>query len=64
MYTLLRSDTFDRWLRKLHDKTAQARILARLKNAGEGHFGDVQPVVNAYRKCGSILAQDTVCITR
>lgn len=44
MITLIRSQTFDNWLRRLRDKTAQFRILARLRNAGEGNFGDVKPV--------------------
>lgn len=44
MITLVRSETFDRWLHRLRDKIAMVRILARLKNAGEGNFGDVEPV--------------------
>lgn len=44
MITLVRSETFDKWLHRLRDKTALVRILARLKNAGEGNFGDVKAV--------------------
>ena len=44
MITLVRSEMFDRWLHRLRDKTALVRILARLRNAGEGNFGDVKPV--------------------
>jgi putative addiction module killer protein len=44
MITLVRSETFDRWLHRLRDKTALIRILARLRNVGEGNFGDVKPV--------------------
>lgn len=44
MITLVRSKTFDRWLHRLRDKIALVRILARLKNAGEGNFGDVKAV--------------------
>jgi len=42
MITLIRSETFDRWLQRLRDKTALIRILARLRNVGEGNFGDVK----------------------
>lgn len=44
MNTLLRSETFDRWLRKLRDAKAKARILARLEAATLGNFGDVKPI--------------------
>ncbi len=44
MYTLLRSATFDRWLRRLRDRQAVNRIVARLLAAEDGHFGDVRPV--------------------
>ena len=44
MITLIRSETFDRWLNRLRDKTALVRILARLRNVGEGNFGDVKSV--------------------
>jgi putative addiction module killer protein len=44
MITLVRSETFDRWLNRLRDKTALVRILARLRNIGEGNFGDVKSV--------------------
>ena len=41
MYTVLRSATFDRWLRRLRDRQAVDRIIARLLAAEDGHFGDV-----------------------
>ncbi len=44
MYTILRSATFDRWLRRLRDLQAVERIVARLLAAEDGHFGDVRPV--------------------
>ena len=44
MYTILRSATFDRWLKKLRDHQAVRRIVARLLAAEDGHFGDVRPV--------------------
>lgn len=35
---------FDDWLRSLRDKTAQARILARIRHIEDGNFGDCAPV--------------------
>lgn len=46
MYTILRSATFDRWLRRLRDHQAANRIVARLLAAEAGHLGDVRPVGN------------------
>jgi putative addiction module killer protein len=44
MNTLLRSSDFDGWLSKLADQKAKARILARLRSATLGNFGDCEPV--------------------
>ena len=44
MLTILRSATFDRWLRRLRDRRAKARIVARLLAAEDGHLGDVKTV--------------------
>ena len=44
MTTILLSDVFRRWLRELPDARAKARITARIRSAGAGHFGDVKPV--------------------
>ena len=44
MYTILRSAAFDRWLRRLRDRQAVNRIVARLLAAEDGHLGDVRPV--------------------
>ena len=44
MFTILRSATFDRWLRRLGDRRAVDRIVARLLAAQDGHLGDVKPV--------------------
>ncbi len=44
MFTILRSATFDRWLRRLRDRRAVNRIVARLLAAQDGHLGDVKPV--------------------
>ncbi|MBC8524453.1 MAG: type II toxin-antitoxin system RelE/ParE family toxin [Chlorobium phaeobacteroides] len=40
----MRSNEFDRWLSSLSDQKAKARILARLRSAMHGTFGDCEPV--------------------
>jgi putative addiction module killer protein len=42
--TLLQSSDFDEWLSGLADLKAKARILARLRSATFGNFGDCEPV--------------------
>lgn len=44
MITLLRSAKFDDWLGGLADLKAKARVLARLRSATFGNFGDCAPV--------------------
>ena len=44
MYTVLRSDRFDKWLTKLKDVKGKARIVARIRSAELGNLGDVKPV--------------------
>lgn len=44
MITLSRSSDFDEWLSGLADKKTKARILARLRSATFGNFGDCEPV--------------------
>lgn len=44
MITLLRSLEFDQWLADLTDHRGKARILARLRSAMAGNFGDCAPV--------------------
>jgi putative addiction module killer protein len=44
MYTVLRSDTFDKWLAKLKDTKGKARILACIRSAELGNLGDVKSV--------------------
>jgi putative addiction module killer protein len=41
---LFRSETFDRWLRELHDVRARARIEARILRLSQGNPGDVKTV--------------------
>lgn len=44
MTELVKSATFDRWLRSLRDRRALARIQARLDRLAGGNPGDVKPV--------------------
>ncbi|MDX5445048.1 MAG: type II toxin-antitoxin system RelE/ParE family toxin [Zoogloeaceae bacterium] len=44
MVELIKSSTFDAWLRELRDRRAVARIQARLDRLAAGNPGDVKPV--------------------
>ncbi len=44
MVGVVRSSTFDRWLRKLKDRRAAARVLIRIDRLAAGNPGDVKPV--------------------
>ena len=44
MNTFLRSSEFDAWLSLLSNSNGKARILARLRSAMLGNFGDCEPV--------------------
>ena len=46
MIEIIESNTFKRWVRRLRDRAAVARINARLRNITNGHFGDVRTVGN------------------
>ena len=41
---MIRSETFDRWLRNLKDRRAVARVLVRIDRLAAGNPGDVKPV--------------------
>ena len=41
---IVRSETFDRWIRGLQDKRGAARIQLRLDRLAEGNPGDARPV--------------------
>jgi len=41
---VVRSATFDRWLRKLKDRQARARVEVRIDRLTAGNPGDVKPV--------------------
>jgi putative addiction module killer protein len=44
MVELIKSDTFDRWMRSLRDVRAAARVQVRLDRLQSGNAGDVKPV--------------------
>lgn len=44
MFEIIKTDTFDAWLRGLRDRQVVARINARLRHASAGNLGDVAPV--------------------
>jgi len=46
MNTILRTEVFDIWLRKLKDSRGKARILDRIRSAERGNFGDCDSVGN------------------
>jgi putative addiction module killer protein len=51
MYKIEKTDDFDKWLRKLKDLRAKAKILFRIqKMENEEHFGDCEPVGNGIRE--------------
>jgi len=44
MNTFIQSSDFGEWLSDLSDYKAQARIIARIRSATFGNFGDSEPV--------------------
>jgi putative addiction module killer protein len=44
VFTFLRTEEFDNWLRNLKDQLGRARKLARIDAAQLGNFGDPEPV--------------------
>jgi len=51
MYIIEKTDEFDKWLRKLKDLRAKAKILFRIqKIQNDEHFGDCESVGNGIRE--------------
>ena len=51
MYFIEKTVEFDKWLRKLKDLRAKAKILFRIQRIESiGHFGDCEPVGNGIRE--------------
>ena len=44
MYLVQTTDTFDRWLKKLKDKKARAKILVRIKRIQTGNMGTINSI--------------------
>lgn len=44
MLVVRQTDVFSKWLRKLRDEQARARIQIRIRRLSLGNFGDVKPV--------------------
>jgi putative addiction module killer protein len=59
MYLIEKTSEFDKWLRKLRDKIAKAKILIRIQRIEEtGNFGDCQPVGEIYLELRIHYAKD------
>ena len=51
MYKIEKTENFDKWLRKLKDLRAKAKILFRIqKIENDEHFGDCEPVGDGIRE--------------
>ena len=51
MFFIEKTSEFDKWLKKLKDLKAKAKILFRIqKIKNDGHFGDCKPVSNGIRE--------------
>lgn len=46
MNSILRTDQFNLWLKELRDPIGKARIIARIRSAESGNFGDCEPIGN------------------
>ncbi|WP_319567023.1 type II toxin-antitoxin system RelE/ParE family toxin [Cohaesibacter marisflavi] len=46
MIKILTTETFDKWLDRLKDENAKAKITLRLVSVARGSFGDAEPVGN------------------
>jgi putative addiction module killer protein len=47
MYSIEKTAVFDKWIRRLKDQRAKAKILVRIQRIQEdGNFGDCEPVGN------------------
>lgn len=44
MFNVIKSESFERWLLRLKDRVAVARIQARIRRLCDGNFGDSQPL--------------------
>jgi putative addiction module killer protein len=63
MVEIVKSATFDRWLRKLKDRRAAARVLVRIDRLAAGNPGDVKPVGSGISELRIDYARVTGSIT-
>lgn len=56
MFEIRETEAFAQWLDGLRDLRARARVQVRIERFAAGNPGDVQPVGEEFRKCGSITA--------
>src|SRR5215203_1875844 len=47
MLEICQTDEFERWLKRLRDRTVRAKILVRIRRLALGNPGDVRPVGGA-----------------
>lgn len=64
MYTVLRSNEFDKWLSRLKDVKGKARIIARIRSAEHGNLGDVKAVGDSISEMRIPSARATECTSR
>jgi len=64
MRKIKRSDEFNRWLDKLRDDRAVARINKRIDRLAQGNPGDVEPAGEGISEMRIDYGPGTVCITR
>ena len=63
MIEIQKTELFVKWLDKLHDIRARARILVRIKRLTDGNPGDVKPVVKVFQSYELIMDPATEFIT-
>jgi hypothetical protein len=64
MYQIQQTDVFAKWLSKLKDRRAAARMLARIESLRQGNAGDSKSLgVPACMNSGYILDQDIESIS-
>ena len=65
MYFIEKTSEFDKWLRKLKDLRAKAKILFRIqKLESDEHFGDCKPVGNGINELKLIMRKVIESISR
>lgn len=60
MNSINRATAFTEWLADLKDLKARAKVLTRIRQGGEGNFGDISLSAMAFQKCVFISAQAIV----